>query len=153
MPLAPDAERLIRRNLTAIRDGKRPWAEIIGRLTDAQLEQINAFRRAGGYAEISAQIVFTGSHLYDSRITQDGYGFAEVLVMIESALSEESRLIPSAKMTVLENRIQRVDAQGSEIHDQAVLECTIKHPRPLLYSVIPKGDKRPYLKEERKGCP
>ena len=44
-------------------------------------------------------------------------------------------------MTVMQNRCPRQDRYGNcTIRDLAVFECTARHPRPELYSVIPKGD-------------
>jgi len=60
------------------------------------------------------------------------------------------RLIPSQKMTVIENPARRLDRQGQWVKDQAVLECSSKHPNPILYSVIPKGDIPP---SKQKGQP
>jgi hypothetical protein len=140
MPLNRDAEMLIRGNIAVIKRGKKPRPVIIGCLTDGQLKQINDFRRHHGFPEIVKEILFVGTHLYKSRVEGDGYTVEEILSQIESALSTESRLIPSLKMTVIENPNLRCDGTSSRVKDQAVLECTGRHPHPELYSVIPKGD-------------
>jgi hypothetical protein len=140
MPLNKDAERLIRGNIAVIKRGQKPRPVIIGCLTDEQLEQINNFRRQHNFQEIVKEILFVGTHLYRSRVEQDGYTVEEILSQIESALCAESRLIPSLKMTVIENPEHRHDGIASKVRDQAVFECTGKFPHPELYSVIPTGD-------------
>jgi hypothetical protein len=140
MPLHANAEQLIRGNIAVIKRGKKPRPVVIGCLTVEQLKEINAFRKHHGRPEIIAEILFVGTHLYKSRVDGDGYTVEEILAQIESALCPDSVLIPSLKMTVIENPIRRDDGIASKVRDQAVLECTGRHPRPELYSVIPKGD-------------
>jgi hypothetical protein len=52
-----------------------------------------------------------------------------------------SVLAPNPRMTVLQNPRGRADRYGNVVKDLAVLECTAHHPRPELFSVMPKGDK------------
>jgi hypothetical protein len=147
MPLNPDAERLIRGNFSMIKRGKNPRRVVIGQLTPAQLAAINANRIARKWDPITADVLFHGKHLYDSRIKGDGYTEDEVLEQVKSAMAEESEFKLTPKMTVLRNPALRADGRGSRVHDEAVLECTSQHPLPILYSVIPKGDKLPTKKE------
>ena len=44
------------------------------------------------------------------------------------------------KMSGLESCVERDDGYGNRVIDWAVLECSMRFPRPELYSVIPKGD-------------
>lgn len=55
-------------------------------------------------------------------------------------MSEESEFMLTSKMTVLRNPMRREDGYGAQVHDEAVLECTSKHPNAIVFSVIPKGD-------------
>ena len=51
-----------------------------------------------------------------------------------------ANFVHNPKMTILQNRSARADRYGNLVKDLAVLECTSRHPRPELFSVIPKGD-------------
>ena len=93
-----------------------------------------------------AEVFFVGCHVYDSRVTRDGYTEDDVLQQIKASMAEESVLLVSQKMTVLQNPAKRADGYSRRVHDQAVLECSTRHPNPVLYSVIPKGDSIPLLK-------
>jgi hypothetical protein len=140
MPLNDNAERLIRGNIAAMKRGERVRAVVIGHLTEDQLRQINAFRSHRNFPDIVSEVLFMGKHMYESRVIQDGYTVDELIIQVKSAMCHQSRLIPSPKMTVIENPVRRIDWQGRQINDQAVLECSAKYPNPDLYSVIPKGD-------------
>lgn len=148
MPLYPGALELIRANLEAIELGKKVEIVTIGTLTDTQLADINANRATLPYRAppIIAEIKFMGRHLHKSRIAQDGYAIEDVLEQISSALSESSAFIHTRKATVIQNHMSRIDRYGNVVQDQAVLECTARHPWPELFSVIPKGDKPPKAK-------
>lgn len=143
MPLNADAVRLIRANLDEAAQGRKPRIVSIGTLTESQLLQINEHRRNRGLNEITGEVVFCGRHVYDSRVSKDGYTVEDVINQIVSAMSADSRLKISPKMTVIENPMARDDGYGSKVNDQAVLECTCRYPKPELYSVIPRGDKKP----------
>ena len=66
-------------------------------------------------------------------------------------MSAASVLVGNLPMQAIENPSPRTDRLGNTIHDRAVFECMSRHPRPELYSVIPKGD---HIKpEKKKGCP
>jgi hypothetical protein len=93
-------------------------------------------------------VLFHGKHLYDSRITKDGYSEDDVIAQIKSAMAEESEFRLTPKMTVLRNPARRANGYGALVHDEAVLECSIAHPSPILYSVIPKGDTPPNQKRK-----
>jgi len=66
-----------------------------------------------------------------------------MLQMISSALAEHSVAVAHPKMTGLLNETRRIDAYGSSVKDLAVLELYSKRPKAELYSVIPKGDRKP----------
>src|SRR5665213_2561838 len=141
MPLSQNAEAFIRANLAAAVSGGKPRAVAIGSLTDVQLKEINSHRRKRGLPEIAAEIVFVGKHVYESRVSRDGYSIEDVILQIENAVSAAARLKITPKMTVIENPNKRDDGYGNKVNDQAVFECTSKFPRAELYSVIPKGDR------------
>jgi hypothetical protein len=148
MPLYVDAERLIRGNFATIKRGKNPRRVAIGTLTEAQLTSINQNRAFRGWEAVTIEVLFHGKHMYDSRITGDGYTEDDVIKQIKSAMAEESEFRLTPKMTVLRNPAKRADGYGSRVHDEAVLECTSAHPAPILYSVIPKGDTPPLQKRK-----
>lgn len=148
MPLYSHAEKLIRGNLAVTKRGKKPQLVEIGILTEIQLNAINLHRLARGWEPIHPQIVFHGKHVYESRVLRDGYTENDLLHQIFSAIAEESVFKISQKMTVLQNPALRADGYGARVHDQAVLDCTARHPRAELYSVIPKGDRKPLIKAE-----
>lgn len=143
MPLNPDSIYLIRSNLEVLQSGAKVRPVVIGKLTPAQLTQINAERlsHTKPMPEITDEILFIGKHIYDSRILRDGYSIDDVIDQIISAISESSVVVASPKMTALESATLRSDRYGNQIRDKAIFECTTKHPKPELYSVIPKGDK------------
>jgi len=153
MPLYENAVASIRANLEVIRNGRKARAVAIGTLTEAQLEAINRHRLAqnASLPLIVAEVVFIGAHIYRSRIERDGYTIDDVVAQIVSAMSEASALIGNLPMQAIENPVPRVDRLGNRIHDRAVFECMSRHPRPELYSVIPKGDHMKPTKQ--KGCP
>jgi hypothetical protein len=143
MPLYPDSERLIRGCFSMLKRGKRPRYVAIGELTEAQLAEINAERATRKFKPIKAALLFDGYHVYKSRILQDGYTEDDVIAQIQSALADDSEVKLSQKMTALRNRGKREDGYGSKVNDEAVLECSIRYPSPILFSTIPKGDKLP----------
>ena len=153
MPFYENATTLIRANLEAIQDGRKAKAVARGTLTDVQLEAINQHRLAhnASLPLIEAEVVFIGGHVYRSRIERDNYTIDDVVEQIVSAMSEGSVLVGNLPMQTLENPTARADRLGNTIHDRAVFECMSRHPRPELYSVIPKGD---HIKpEKKKGRP
>ncbi len=112
----------------------------IGELTAAQLLAFNTVRAALNLPPISAEIVFLGRHVYNSRIANDGYTIDDVLDQITSALDVSAEVHASAKMNALQNPQHRTDKYGNRVLDRGVLECTARHPRPELFSIIPMGD-------------
>jgi hypothetical protein len=141
MPLCKDFEKLIRSNLEICRAGKKPPLIVIGSLSDKQLEEINEERKTRNMQPITAEIVFDGRHLHKSRCVADGYTIDDVIEQITHALDEESVFMPHTRMTTIARTTTRKDRLGNEVVDQAVFECTVRHPRPELYSVVPHGDK------------
>jgi nucleotidyltransferase/DNA polymerase involved in DNA repair len=142
MPLYANARAMIRANLEALRDGERVKGVAIGTLTAAQLNAINAQRAAEGGAlpPILEEVIFFGSHAYQSRVLQDGYTIDDVVDQVMSAMDAQSVVVTSTRMTTIQNPIPRADRYGNRIHDKAVLECTRRHPRAELFTVVPKGD-------------
>jgi hypothetical protein len=74
MPLYSQALALIRANLEAIRNGHKARPVAIGKLTEDQLEAINRHRlsRNQTLPPIDAEVIFIGSHIFQSRIVRDG---------------------------------------------------------------------------------
>ena len=142
MPLGLNALQIMRVNLDQIRAGQRVELVTIGLLTPEQHACINAFRAVEGLPEITAEVVFIGNHIYRSRIADDGYSIEDVLDQIASALDVASVVLKSGKMTAMENPNPRADRYGNRVKDRAVFECSARHPRPELFSVVPKGDLR-----------
>ena len=140
MPIFENAVPLIRRQLEAIQDGERVTVFPVGRLTPAQLGAINAVRNLGGYLPIIDEVIFLGPHLYRSRVVKDGYSIEDVIEQIVSAMDMRATVISTQKMTAMRNATPRTDCYGNRVCDLVVFECTARHPRPELYSVIPKGD-------------
>jgi hypothetical protein len=142
MPLNPAARQILQATFKLLSEGERPKVVTIGYLTDAQFSAINSKRMAQGLHELeSKEIVFLGRHLYNSRIVKDGYTINDVCDQIESALSSDSMVIATLKMTALRNEAERADRYGNAIKDEAVLELTQRRPKAELFSVIPKGDR------------
>ena len=142
MPLYPNAQALIRANLEALQNGQRVRGVAIGTLTPAQLTAIIAERAAEGGAlpPILEEVIFFGSHVYQSRVLQDGYKLEDVVDQVMSAMDAQSVVVTSPRMTTIQNLVPRADRYGNQIRDKAVLECTRRHPRPELFTVVPKGD-------------
>jgi hypothetical protein len=150
MPLFENAARLIRANLEQFKPDVKIHvkAVAIGTLSHAQLATINAGRSEQGLPPIISEILFVGWHIFKSRILRDGYTIPDVIDQIDSALKGEAVV---EYQTFLENPAPRTDRYGNTVKDRAILECSVRHPRPELFSVIPKGDK---IKPKRqKGQP
>jgi hypothetical protein len=141
MPLYDNAERLIRGNIAMIKRGKKPDAVVIGYLMDAQVEAINTYRRSRNWEPIERDVVFVGTHVYQSRVVQDGYSEDDLLAQIKSAFSATCRYIPTQKMTVLRNPASRESGYGCRVRDELTLECSTKFPRAELFSVVLRGDR------------
>jgi hypothetical protein len=143
MPLCENAERLIRSNLELAARGKRPSLVVVGYLTKSQLDAINADRceRTPPLEPIEAEIVFDGRHMHKSRCEENGYTIDEVIEQIISAVSDTAEFFPEGRMTTITATVERLDDLGNRVIDRAVFECSQRHPRPELFSVIPKGDR------------
>jgi hypothetical protein len=142
MPLYQNAVDLIRANFEEIAKGNKPKGVAIGRLTDKQLEEINRARvaRVPPLPPVVAEVIFYGRHVYKSRVVRDGYTVEDVIDQIASAMDAAASFVHNPTMTILQNRTGRADRYGNIVRDLAVLECTARHPRPELFSVMPKGD-------------
>jgi hypothetical protein len=90
---------------------------------------------------MASKVIFVGQHVYDSRITQDGYSVDDVITQITSAMDENSVFHANPKMNSLVSNNVREDGYGNSVLDEAVFECSGRYPYPELLSVIPKGDK------------
>jgi hypothetical protein len=81
-----------------------------------------------------------GRHAYNSRCVGDGYSIEDVVEQIKSAMSPSAVVRTGANMTALDSSVFRDDGYGNQVRDRVVLECTGKHPKAEILSVIPKGD-------------
>ena len=151
MPLLANAAQLIRANLEQFKPDVKIHvkAVAIGTLTDAQLATINARRNEEGLKPIVPEVLFVGWHVYRSRVLRDGYSIADVIDQIESAMTGEAVV---EYQTWMENPVLRADRYGNLVKDRAILECSVRHPRPELFSVIPKGDRIKPQKEKGQPC-
>ncbi len=151
MPLLANAAQLIRANLEQFKPDVKIHvkAVAIGTLTDAQLATINARRNEEGLKPIVPEVLFVGWHVYRSRVLRDGYSIADVIDQIESAMTGEAVV---EYQTWIENPVLRADRYGNLVKDRAILECSVRHPRPELFSVIPKGDRIKPQKEKGQPC-
>jgi hypothetical protein len=140
MPLFENALDAIRANLEAVGRKERVKLISIGALTESQLAGINRYRNDHGLPPISGEIVFIGSHIYKRRILEDGYSIEDVLDQIASAFDPGSTVI-NGKMSAIKNPTERPDHYGNRVRDEAVFECSAKHPRAELFSIVARGDK------------
>ncbi len=145
MPLYPNAVALVRANLETISKGYKVRAIAIGTLTERQLGAINQSRqgRSNPLPVVIAEVLFLGQHIYNSRVVRDGYTIDDVIDQIVSAMDSASLFIPTSRAATIQNHTPRIDRYGSMVQDMAVFECTARHPRPELFSVIAKGDIAP----------
>jgi len=141
MPLANNAEKRIRKNLQYIRNGRKAHPVVIGSLTVDQLGKMNEERAERGLPAMNAAVMFVGLHVYESRILQDGYSVDDVIAQITSAMEEKSVFHANPKMNSLVSATLRQDGYGNSVRDEAIFECSMRYPKPELFSVIPKGDK------------
>ena len=154
MPLYPNALLLIRENLEQIARGQKVKPVAIGTLTIEQLRAINEHRHQQNpdLMPVVAEVLFFGSHIFRSRCLRDGYAIDDVLDQIAGAMDEACVLVGNLPTQAIENPNERLDRYGNLVHDRAVFECMSRHPRPELFSVMPKGDHtRPAKKQ--KGRP
>lgn len=93
-----------------------------------------------GFPALRPEILFHGSHLYNSRCVENPYTIDQVLEQIESAFSANSLVNPSRPSVVIRNPNKRQDHNGMLVNDYAVFECSGRHPYADLYSVVPEGD-------------
>jgi hypothetical protein len=110
------------------------------RVDGQQLNAINQERLARGYPPIEAEVVFLGQHIFNSRVKRDSYSIDDVIDQIASAMDAASVARETFRGTTLESLGKREDQYGNRVRDLAVLECSARHPRPELFSIIPKGD-------------
>jgi len=110
-------------------------------LSVAQVAAINANRVRLDLNPIIAEVLFVGGHIYKSRILRDGYAIEDVIDQISSAMEDAAIVLDAIHMTAMENPNPRADRYGNLVRDRAVFECSTRHPRPELFSIIPRGDK------------
>jgi hypothetical protein len=145
MPLYAHSIELIRANLEQISQGEKVRAVAIGTLTEKQLGAINLSRtsRVNPLPVVIAEVLFLGQHIYNSRVIRDGYTIDDVIEQIVSAMDSTAAFVPTSRAAAIQNHTKRPDRYGSMVRDMAIFECTTRHPRPELFSVMPKGDTPP----------
>jgi vacuolar-type H+-ATPase subunit F/Vma7 len=147
MPLLHNARDRLRVNLQKISVGKRVKSVLIGHLTTEQLTGVNAFLAEKGFSPISNEVFFRGEHVYDSRITKDGYSIDDVIEQITNGMDASSIPIKQHIMSAIRNETERIDRFGKAVKDTIVFRCAGRS-NPELYSVIPKGDICPADREK-----
>lgn len=142
MPLYDNAIYLIEANLRELENGGKVRPVAVGCLTDAQLSIINQERasRSPPMPEIIGEVLFMGRHAYNSRCIRDGYSIDDLIEQIKSAMAPSSVVRASPGMTTIESDSFRDDGYGNQVRDKIILECTSRHPKAEIFSVIPKGD-------------
>jgi len=140
MPLYADGMKKIRRNLLQVQSGQKPWVAKVGFFTPDQITQINEARISMGFPALRPEILFHGSHLYQSRCIKNPYTIDQVLEQIQCPLSDASVVDPSRPSVVIRNPNKRMDHNGMLVNDEAVFECSGRKPYADLYSVVPVGD-------------
>lgn len=141
MPLDLGRINAIAENLEKISKGEKPAFIDIGALTIVQFEAINVLRTQKDLPPLDSPIiVYNGLHHYESRCRGDGYTIQDMIAQIRSGIAEEAVVVPTKKMTGLQNKLGRDDGYGKVVKDLVLLELTQKKPKALLFSVIPKGD-------------
>jgi hypothetical protein len=153
MPLYGNAVDLIRANFEEISKGIKPQGVAIGFLTDRQLEEINRARAAHvpPLPPVVGEVLFYGRHMYKSRVVRDSYTVEDAIDQIVSAMDAAAVFVHTPNMTTVQNRTGRSDRYGNIVKDLAVFECSARHPRPELFSVMPKGDaKKPAAKRPKR---
>jgi hypothetical protein len=145
LPLYEHAIDLIRANLEQLAKGNKVRPVAIGTLTEMQLAAINHSRqfRSNPMPPVIAEVLFIGQHIYNSRVVRDGYSLEDVIEQIASAMDSAAVFIPTSRAAAIQNHIARRDAYGNSVQDMAIFECTARHPRPELFSIVPKGDRPP----------
>jgi hypothetical protein len=151
MPLADNALVLIRASLEALSRKEKVGIITIGTLTENQFATLSKYRAKRGFPAVNNEIVFLGSHIYKRRIQEDGYTIDDVLDQIESAFAPTSAVI-NGTMSAIRNPNKRADRYGNQVRDEAVFECSARHPRPELFSIVPRGDNNKPAKSD-KGHP
>jgi hypothetical protein len=141
MPLYSNARGLIRKNLEMLEAGERVPRVAVGKLTNSQIEAVNAQQASQGLPLSINEVVFVGRHIHKRRILEDGYMIEDVIEQIESAMDEASEVIANDYMTAIRNPVARADRLGNLVNDEAILECSRYRPNPDIFSVIPKGDR------------
>jgi hypothetical protein len=73
-------------------------------------------------------------------VLKDGYSVDDVVAQIISGMHESCEFHANPKMNSLVSSTPRDDGYGNSVLDEAAFECSVRYPKPELYSVIPKGD-------------
>lgn len=146
MPIDQEQKAAIRLNLQRCANGEKPRPIDIGQLTETQFAEINAGRQGHGLPIIeSAVIVYVGKHHYESR-SKNGYSIEDMILQLESGLSEHSIVTVTNRMTRLQNKIGRHDGHGNFVMDAVIFELTVRWPKAEAFSAIPYGDNKKPLK-------
>lgn len=139
--LIENAIELIKANLECLQRGEKAPQITIGFFTAKQFEDINLYRQANQLPPLlSNEILYVGRHHYQSRVVRDGYQIEDLLLQIQSALTDLSEIVITKKGSTLVNKTLRDDGYGNQVEDTAVFEFTAKKPKSELFCVIPRFD-------------
>jgi len=141
VPLSEGVPALIRVNLEELHNGERARLVAIGTSPPPSSTRSTPSAAPMATRRLWPRSFFIGKHVYESRIVRDGCSVEDVIDQITSALSESAAAIATAYMTAVENPLPRSDRYGNAVRDRAIFECSARHPRPELLSVVPKGDR------------
>jgi hypothetical protein len=135
-----DALDRICEQLERIARGEPVLAFPIGTLSAEQLELVNKQRAALGFPAVPNNLVFRGTHIYESRVVRNGYTIADVRLQIASAVHDSSLIHAEPRATFMQSALEREDGYGNRVFDRAVLGLSARSTRIEIYSVMPKGD-------------
>lgn len=132
-PLRHNGLLLAEKALKSVSKGEKPKAEVIADLTEKQFKDLNALRRQNGYPPFkSPEVLYNGTHHFNSRQNKDGATIEEMLAQIEGSLADTAIAKPHPRAPYLEGQTQRIDQWGSSVKDRAVLEGGGDRPTWLL---------------------
>lgn len=147
--LLENALELIKENLECLQRGEKAPQITIGYFTAKQFDDINLYREENQLPPLlSNEILYVGRHHYQSRVIKDGYNIEDLILQIESALTDMSEIVITKKGSTLVSKTLRDDGYGNYVEDTAVFEFTAKKPKSELFCVIPRFDNNKPQKQQ-----
>lgn len=131
-----------RKNIDSVLAGHQPSPQNIATLTDDQFAQVNAARKASGFAPLpDKEVFYIGPHHVKSRGEQ-GYATQDMLKQLMSGLDDTAKVdIDRLGRVGLVSTRPRADGYGNMVEDRVVLQPSKGATISEVFSVIPKGDK------------